>query len=58
MCGMGEGLDPASVVVGAAIPGLLWIGAKLFRGVRNHAHRDSSVRGFKVGAPCLTASKA
>ena len=39
------------VVVGAAIPSLLWVGAKLFRGIKNHAHRDSSVRGFKVDPP-------
>ena len=45
---MAPELDPASLAVGAAVPALIWLGSKLLGGLRNHAHRDSSVRGLKV----------
>ena len=43
-----DDLDPASVAVGAAILPLAWIGSKLLGSLRNHAHRDRGVRGFKA----------
>ena len=45
---MVDGLDPTSVAVGAAILPLVWVGSKVLGSLRNHAHRDKSVRGLKV----------
>lgn len=45
---MVDGLDPTSVAVGAAILPLYWVAKNVLGSLANHAHRDKSVRGFKV----------